>query len=257
VISGSYREGGSIAWAIPVKYASGMKAVRLPPSRLNPWPPLTLMATSWKTLRSDASPGAALVVAVNHYARIVDEINGHWTVAVKTVRRLMPNLRNRIALVDEQIAARGEGFVIDRDRKLAAQLARLVDPQTAKNLIELANRFQDDAEAVETSGRSMFSELEAYLGRLPATRKNLALKAKASKRVNEAGDAITAMVATMPKSPDGDVVTLGDYKKINGALVPFGDWFLDSPAFQRMIHELRNIADVIEAIFEAEPDRAP
>lgn len=51
VFSGSFNEGGSIAWAIPVKYVSQVSRLGYAPGAISEWPPFTLMADSFRSLQ--------------------------------------------------------------------------------------------------------------------------------------------------------------------------------------------------------------
>lgn len=65
ILSGSYVEGGSIAWAIPAKYVSTqLQPVQLKADQIERWEPVRLMdASAWKSLRSMVrmNPAAAAV----------------------------------------------------------------------------------------------------------------------------------------------------------------------------------------------------
>ena len=50
VFSGSFNEGGSIAWAIPVKYVDEASPLGRRPAAITAWPPFTLMTDSFRSL---------------------------------------------------------------------------------------------------------------------------------------------------------------------------------------------------------------
>jgi hypothetical protein len=52
VLSGSYQEGGGLAWAIPLMHMTSLRPVSKGPSEIKAWPPLTLMSPLWDSLRS-------------------------------------------------------------------------------------------------------------------------------------------------------------------------------------------------------------
>lgn len=52
VLSGSFQEGGTLAWAIPLVHVDAMHPVNKAIADLGAWPPLTLMATSWGNVRA-------------------------------------------------------------------------------------------------------------------------------------------------------------------------------------------------------------
>jgi hypothetical protein len=79
VISGSFKEGGTIAWAIPATYAfaSKMKPIDRPLRQMGAWPELSLMRNSgWNTLRFDFSITAGLALALDSYTSGVEEFDG-------------------------------------------------------------------------------------------------------------------------------------------------------------------------------------
>lgn len=99
VLSGSYQEGGGIAWAIPTKYLRQLQEVRKKPTDMSEWPRLTLMSNAWQNLRASVRLNASAAAAYDQYvdqveglARVYDELHEHVLVAYNDFAVLKPFL---------------------------------------------------------------------------------------------------------------------------------------------------------------------
>jgi hypothetical protein len=68
ILSGSYQEGGSIAWAIPCKYIGPeLEVINRRPNEITSWPPLTLMSSAWNNLRGMVHRNATAAAVYDEY----------------------------------------------------------------------------------------------------------------------------------------------------------------------------------------------
>jgi hypothetical protein len=251
VISGSFQEGGSIAWAIPVKYSAGMKTIHLPASRI-PWPAQTMMASAAKNLRRQANPGLPLTVALERYGVVVDRFQTDVTDGIEVAHPAFMAVKSRLAYVDAQIATRGEGFVIKSDQKLESRLDHpLFEGRLKSKALALADRFEQDRDDLKQVDQALRTELSAFTSRLPDTPKNRELLKTTAARLAE-NDDIILKIALPKDGPDIAAVTLGDYKREWTADLAWPDAL--EHTLPRFVSGLRNMLNIFEAIFDAELD---
>jgi hypothetical protein len=252
VISGSFQEGGSIAWAIPMKYIGDMKSVRRSADQVA-WPPLALMGSDWKNLRKQANVGFALTLALSTLGQVVDKMHESIQPANALVGTIKRAIADRSAFVNREITIRGDRFVIDKDRALSKRLATFVDRKTGDRLVEISDRFAEVANEIGPAGTRVEAELNQYFSHLPDTPTNLALKQRTSARLKEIDSAMDQLTLMLPADTDSDdPITLGDYRlMLTTFMTPWlgviSDGYLDN-----MVRNLRDWLDVIEAVFEAE-----
>ena len=75
ILSGSYVQGGTIAWAIPTKYFRQLQPVNLKPDRIQRWDSLRLMDSSeWKSLRAMVQMNPAAAALSDEFSNSVEAL---------------------------------------------------------------------------------------------------------------------------------------------------------------------------------------
>ncbi len=151
ILSGSYQEGGSIAWAIPCKYLSGeLEEINKKPNEVS-WPPITLMSSAWKTLRGAVRLNSKAAASYDEYidnvesqARAFDELFHQAQVTQRDILFFRP--------IFERVATGGSGAE---------------DPQAARKTLTHSQevlgasimKFADLANLASTSGQAAIEAL--------------------------------------------------------------------------------------------------
>lgn len=195
VISGSYNEGGSIAWAIPTKYLNSMTAVGKPPGQISTWEPLELMSPFWRTLRKEVSLSAGLAQALDHYTDTVSELHQILLIASPMVKPWGEAWKAFQDRLDVDIAMHGAGYEISNNFALRFSLATQIRKiQGAENAaVDAAQPQADDAvdigdyddliDDLPKAAASLETELQQYLDNLPRTPRNGLIKGLAKSRM--------------------------------------------------------------------------
>ena len=253
VISGSYDEGGAIAWAIPTKYLDSMIAVNSSPDSITSWPPLLLMNNAnWRSLRSDLSLTAGLVAALDEF---VAASRSQGKSAAEMAPRLVAEknwLRSLQARVDQEILRRGPNYEVDKDPSLERTLDSFNQP-----LKQLPGyrQFATQNARLMAAVTDLGDQLDSYLDTLgPAKRK--ALEDYMEKQFPSSDEEDNAMDKIMDLA-DPDTrpslfgsSTLKEYKEFYAETLDYVTMFSD-PKFLREVQvELRQADDIIELLFK-------
>ena len=152
ILSGSYVEGGSMAWAIPAKYVSTqLQPVHLRADQIERWEPVRLMdASEWKSLRS--------MVQVNPAAAAVsDEVSN----SVEALAETYSELYKQAIETGQDLKAyppKSESVATDsspaNDVKTPSELM-----EQASALFESIKKFEDLSDQVGKQGQEMAQEM--------------------------------------------------------------------------------------------------
>jgi S1-C subfamily serine protease len=210
VISGSIEEGGSIAWAIPLKYLSTSLTTVNKPAIQIAWPPLGLMKLdSWKTARKEAKLGATLVAALDRYGNVVHSFVYAIPQLFQTSRDIYsPGIAELGAVVSKEIARKGANFPAEDDPVIENTAEKVVKGWEAsmgrlKNLDDLGQKLGDSSE-------DLARELARYLKALPRTKKNVALQASIVDRWERNRAALLALCDRSDSEMDAWENKMGD-----------------------------------------------
>jgi S1-C subfamily serine protease len=171
VLSGSIEEGGTHAWAIPVKYLNSLQGVGKPAGQIAQWAPLGLMANKWKNLRKQARLGAELVDALDRFGDTVYAMTSAYDEAVRTrVPAAKAFIVQFQAMIDDEVNKHGPDYPLDRDAGITAYMDGF--EQKLGNL----EAFDAAGEAFEDASDNLNIEMSRYFKRLPQTPKNQKLE---------------------------------------------------------------------------------
>jgi len=181
VLSGSFNEGGTIAWAIPTMYAATgrMSQIHLPVERISNWPELTLMTNenTFNMLRFDVSITAGLILAIDSYITSVDEFS------VITHRALVQRPAEVVTLLGEdREILKSVGHSRQQQNEAIAAMKdvnrRMLDVRAAieKEVEELRER----AKMLLSRLHALRTELDSFQALLPDTPRNRDNASKAS-----------------------------------------------------------------------------
>ena len=232
VLSGSINQGGSLAWAIPVKYVSGLTSVGQPASKVT-WPRLTLMSPGWKNVRKEARAGLPLIAALDRFGTALDRLIGLNSATQTEMRALVDALTHTLQqMTDDEIKRHGSSYPVDKvegfDAKLDSLSASLADKES-----QIGSGMDSAAPEVALALTSLRRELRSYFESLPQTPGNVARRDQTlslvdkelSQSSNDANALDKALDSLGEKfSSLGDYETLGEFKKgIGDAAAIFGD----------------------------------
>jgi hypothetical protein len=250
VISGSFQQGGSIAWAIPTKYMSALRPVGKPASSIASWPPLSLMEGSFKSLRKQAFFGAGLVLALEQYATSVDKlenvVQSAW--ADQDFVRMLKILQSAVR---RQIKTHGAAYIMN-DGIGEAWARELIgsgySPQATETMSQRMTEFGDAlinlSEQLDGDTDKLKEALDQYFQRLPRSAANEKLRATVMSRMKVIEDAFEAWAARMPDFEDDSKTTIGDFEVLFSSL-------LDDNYLTVAIQRARDYQDVVESVFDA------
>lgn len=180
VLSGSFNEGGTIAWAIPIMYASPsqMTSIQRPVSQMTRWPELSLMdENAVNTLRFEVSISAGLSLALDSYVSGVDDFAG------KAQDGMVNRLHDLAQLLSEAIDAvhLAQSSKRKQMKKANARLKSVIARSvTTKQAIQKQVESMIQGSTVLSSRLQILrSEVESFQKSLPDTPKNRANIAKA------------------------------------------------------------------------------
>lgn len=102
ILSGSFNQGGSFTWAIPVSYRSNLLSINLKPHQINKWPELSLMnKSSWKSTRKYVKHNNALESLMDDYFSSINKEKESHENALATVITLRSVVKHQIYVLEE------------------------------------------------------------------------------------------------------------------------------------------------------------
>lgn len=179
ILSGSYVQGGSIAWAIPTKYVSQCKPVNLKPDRIQNWEPLQLMDSSeWKSLRSmvQMNPAAAAVSdefsnSVEALAETYSELSkqsGQTRQDILEYRPFLERIATDSSLANDEKASRE--LLAEVRNPLGESIEKYVDlcdqagkqgQEVAQEMIALGVWIADQSHVDQKTGEALATKMRA------------------------------------------------------------------------------------------------
>jgi hypothetical protein len=254
IISGSYDEGGAIAWAIPVKYIDKMVAVNRPPEAMASWPTLALMSPQWHSVRSEINVTEGLVLALDEFmaaSKDQREIAAQMAPHLIVEERWLESLQAR---AKAEIAARGASYVVSRDPHLQDVLDSFNKP-----FLQLAGsrKYMASNTRLLSAIENLDNQLDAYLTTIPPE-KSKKLEEAVQARYGSSDDEDSAMDKIMDfADPDTrpslftTSATLAEYMKFYAQELEFLK-LISSQAFLRKVsNELGQADDGIEWLLDA------
>jgi len=177
ILSGSYVQGGSIAWAIPAKYVSTqLQPVHLRADQIERWEPVRLMdASEWKSLRSmvRVNPAAAAVSdeVSNSVEALAENYSQLYKEAIQTgqdIKAYQPMLE-RVA-TDSSLANDGKtsnnlmeqaGVLFESIKKFEdlSDEAGKQGQETAQEMIKLGMWIADQSHVDEKTGKALADKM--------------------------------------------------------------------------------------------------
>ena len=177
ILSGSYVQGGSIAWAIPAKYVSTqLQPVHLRADQIERWEPVRLMdASEWKSLRSmvRVNPAAAAVSdeVSNSVEALAENYSQLYKEAIQTgqdIKAYQPMLE-RVA-TDSSLANEGKtsnnlmeqaGVLFESIKKFEdlSDEAGKQGQETAQEMIKLGMWIADQSHVDEKTGKALADKM--------------------------------------------------------------------------------------------------
>jgi len=168
VVSGSEREGGTMAWAIPIVYRREMSLLNgvngLPASQMKNWPPLSLMAgtVKWRNLRAWYTPSSLNAEKLETFQNTIASER-------QALQKLYPATRRM--LVEDSIFLQKRNAEIEviqqshPTQKLISQLTgeRYGISQAFGLLVPPYIAFTEEASNVTENWQSLYNEVQSSL----------------------------------------------------------------------------------------------
>jgi S1-C subfamily serine protease len=179
ILSGSYQEGGSIAWAIPCKYVAQLQEIGKKPDEIQAWEPLKLMnPSSWSSLRGMVGRNSRAAEIYDRYVNEVDDIAATYDEmhqqaqatrqAILIFRPFLERVISDPSLANNPEAA--EQYIANHSDETFAslhKLGNLLDAAGSKGrdltvvLMNLATWVTDEGNVSDKSGRGLVKRVRA------------------------------------------------------------------------------------------------
>jgi hypothetical protein len=152
ILSGSYVQGGSIAWAIPAKYVSTqLQPVQLKADQIERWEPVRLMdASAWKTLRSMVRMNPAAAAVSDEVSNGVEALAETYSELYKQAMQTKQDM-NAYQPILERVATASS---LDNDAKTSNELM-----EQASGLFESIEKFENLSDQAGKQGQEMAQEM--------------------------------------------------------------------------------------------------
>ena len=245
VISGSIQEGGSIAWAIPVKYLENLPLVGKTVREINSWPPLALMAGHWKNVRRDADLGVPVGLALDQFGSLIEDLESN-------VRKLSPALFLDIKkAVDEQIAHASPSAAVDTRTALLIEKAMLSHNMSLSELYQVMKSTVALNERADEISDDLDRGVDEYFRALPKTKRNKTLQKLIKQRIQRIKESLAGL-EKQERAANGklDAVqgnNLGAMSQAFGILAEY----LSAINLDEYFSDARAFAEVMEHMLEA------
>lgn len=240
IISGSYKEGGSLGWAIPLKYLDRITNIGLPPGRFI-WPPSTLLADDRSaSLRRSVKLGPDLAQALDHYAQSLDKEQTIMPIIIAKSPRILQ-------IIDSEIAKRGPTFPFGKDDDFQKLQEAIYSPQERQLLDDSDGGDYDLSDALD----DLTDAVAEYLKQLPFSAKNQKLRANTASSLNKISrsidnNPITLLGDEAYKAANSDKTTLADFRKYFVAMVAA----LKQGWAATLNTSFQSFEDIVEDLFE-------
>ena len=241
IISGSYKEGGSLGWAIPLKYLERITKIGLPPGRFV-WPPSTLLADNRSaSLRRSVKLGPDLAQALDHYAQALDKEQTLMPLIIAKSPKILQ-------IIDSEIAKRGPGFPFGKDDDFQRLQEAIYSPQEKQLLNDSDGGDYDLSDALD----DLTDAVVQYLRLLPPSSKNQQLRARAMsslKRISSSIDnsPVTLLADAAYNAANSDKTTLADFRKYFVAMIAT----LKTGGAATLNTYFQSFEDIVEDLFQA------
>ena len=151
ILSGSYVQGGSIAWAIPAKYVSTqLQPVQLKADQIERWEPVRLMdASAWKSLRSMVLMNPAAAAVSDEVSNGVEALAETYSELYKQAMQTQQDM-NAYQPMLERVATASS----DNDGKTSNELM-----EQASGLFESIEKFENLSDQAGKQGQEMAQEM--------------------------------------------------------------------------------------------------
>ena len=152
ILSGSYVQGGSIAWAIPAKYVSTqLQPVQLKADQIERWEPVRLMdAPAWKSLRSMVRMNPAAAAVSDEVSNGVEALAETYSELYKQAMQTQQDM-NAYQPILERVATASS---LDNDAKTSNELM-----EQASGLFESIEKFENLSDQAGKQGQEMAQEM--------------------------------------------------------------------------------------------------
>jgi Trypsin-like peptidase domain len=152
ILSGSYVQGGSIAWAIPAKYVSTqLQPVQLKADQIERWEPVRLMdASAWKSLRSMVRMNPAAAAVSDEVSNGVEALAETYSELYKQAMQTKQDM-NAYQPILERVATASS---LDNDAKTSNELM-----EQASGLFESIEKFENLSDQAGKQGQEMAQEM--------------------------------------------------------------------------------------------------
>jgi hypothetical protein len=152
ILSGSYVQGGSIAWAIPAKYVSTqLQPVQLKADQIERWEPVRLMdASAWKSLRSMVRMNPAAAAVSDEVSNGVEALAETYSELYKQAMQTQQDM-NAYQPILERVATASS---LDNDAKTSNELM-----EQASGLFESIEKFENLSDQAGKQGQEMAQEM--------------------------------------------------------------------------------------------------
>jgi Trypsin-like peptidase domain len=152
IVSGSYVQGGSIAWAIPAKYVSTqLQPVQLKADQIERWEPVRLMdASAWKSLRSMVRMNPAAAAVSDEVSNGVEALAETYSELYKQAMQTKQDM-NAYQPILERVATASS---LDNDAKTSNELM-----EQASGLFESIEKFENLSDQAGKQGQEMAQEM--------------------------------------------------------------------------------------------------
>lgn len=269
ILSGSYTQGGTIAWAVPSIYATPteMTAINRPFGEISIWPDLSLMRSSgWNTLRYRLSVSAGLSFALDSYLSALEELSMRTERLVESARQVNESIDELLVKADALHKAANENAKISPEMK--------EDYLAAKNALSTSlHQFAQShlgaaADVMVPRFERLLGEVQSSQNALPRTKRN---KARFS-RANADAQKIKSMLIRHSKSLTESTEAFGnrydqlmarlgqssEYSNVRqfltGTRDMISDFFLGDAERQlkRLLNEYRGIGNIANSVLTSE-----
>jgi len=152
IVSGSYVQGGSIAWAIPAKYVSTqLQPVQLKADQIERWEPVRLMdASAWKSLRSMVRMNPAAAAVSDEVSNGVEALAETYSELYKQAMQTQQDI-NAYQPILERVATASS---LDNDAKTSNELM-----EQASGLFESMEKCENLSDQAGKQGQEMAQEM--------------------------------------------------------------------------------------------------